>query len=507
MMKTGKVYLVGAGPGDPGLISVKGLECIKKAEVIIYDRLLDEQLLDSASPAAERIYVGKMAGEHTKPQDEINMLLVAKAREGKMVVRLKGGDPFVLGRGGEEAESLAQNKIAFEVVPGITSAVAVPAYAGIPVTHRGMASSFTVITGHEAPGKDNSNLNWGKLASGVDTLVFLMGMKNLPEIVSKLREHGRPIGTPVAVIKQGTKPEQVTVTGTLEDIVAKVQQHRLAPPAIIIVGEVVKLRERLRWFDNRPLFGKRVLVTRARHQASALSHLLTERGAQPVELPAIDIRPVADLKELDRAILNLKQYHWIIFTSTNGVDAFWQRLHTLKLDSRAFSTLKIGAIGPATAQALETSGIVPDYIPDVYTGEGLISGLKKQYVTGQLFLLPRADIADKALAQGISQLGAEVHEVDAYHTVPATEAAIRAKQMLIAGEIDVITFTSSSTVSNLAAAFQDEPMAINSVKVACIGPKTAETAIKFGLSVDIMAKEQTIPGLVDAIEEYFRKET
>ena len=507
MMKTGKVYLVGAGPGDPGLISVKGLECIKKAEVIIYDRLLDEQLLDSASPAAERIYVGKMAGEHTKPQDEINMLLVAKAREGKTVVRLKGGDPFVLGRGGEEAESLAQNKIAFEVVPGITSAVAVPAYAGIPVTHRGMASSFTVITGHEAPGKDNSNLNWGKLASGVDTLVFLMGMKNLPEIVSKLREHGRPIGTPVAVIKQGTKPEQVTVTGTLEDIVAKVQQHRLAPPAIIIVGEVVKLRERLRWFDNRPLFGKRVLVTRARHQASALSRLLTERGAQPVELPAIDICPVADLKELDRAIFNLKQYHWIIFTSTNGVDAFWQRLHTLKLDSRAFSTLKIGAIGPATAQALETSGIVPDYVPEVYTSEGIIAGLENQNVAGQRFLLPRADIADKELVEGICRLGATVDEIIAYRTTPSTESISRAKQMIISGKIDVITFTSSSTVSNLMTVFGKEPVTVNGARVACIGPKTAETASKFGLSVDIMAKEQTIPGLVTAIEGYFEKET
>ncbi len=505
-MKTGKVYLVGAGPGDPGLISVKGLECIRKAEVIIYDRLLDEQLLDSASPAAERIYVGKMAGEHTKPQAEINQVLIAKAREGKTVVRLKGGDPFVLGRGGEEAEILAQNGISFEIVPGITSAVAVPAYAGIPVTHRGLASSFTVITGHEDPNKENSNLNWEKLAAGVDTLVFLMGMKNLPEIVSKLREHGRPSGTPVAVIKEGTKPEQVTVTGTLEDIVAKVQQHRLAPPAIIIVGEVVKLRKKLRWFDNRPLFGKRILVTRARHQASALSQLLAERGALPIELPAISIQAVADTGELDQAISNLKRYHWIIFTSVNGVAAFWQRLHDLKLDSRILGGLKVGAIGPATAEALKMNGIIVDYIPDVYTGEGLISGLKKQDILGQRFLLPRADIADKALAQGMSQLGAEVHEVDAYHTVPATEATIRAKQMLIAGEIDVITFTSSSTVSNLATAFQGEPMAINSVKVACIGPKTADTAVKVGLKVDIMAGSQTIPGLVDAIEEYFRKE-
>ncbi len=507
MMKTGKVYLVGAGPGDPALITVKGMNCLKKADVIVYDRLLDEHLLEVASPAVELIYVGKKAGEHAKPQDEINMLLVAKAREGKTVVRLKGGDPFVLGRGGEEAEVLVQNKIVFEVVPGITSAVAVPAYAGIPVTHRNLASSFAVITGHEDPTKESSSINWEKLATGVDTLVFLMGMKNLHEIIDRLIKHGRSPDTPVAIIKEGTRPEQCTVEGNLEDILTKVIENGIKPPAIIIVGEVVRLREKIRWFDNRPLFGKRVLVTRARHQASALSRLLTERGAQPVELPAIDIRPVADLKELDRAILNLKQYHWIIFTSTNGVDAFWQRLHTLKLDSRAFSTLKIGAIGPATAQALETSGIVPDYVPEVYTSEGIIAGLENQNVAGQRFLLPRADIADKELVEGICRLGATVDEIIAYRTTPSTESISRAKQMIISGKIDVITFTSSSTVSNLMAVFGKEPVTVNGARVACIGPKTAETAIKFGLSVDIMAKEQTILGLVTAIEGYFEKET
>ncbi|MFQ5997025.1 MAG: uroporphyrinogen-III C-methyltransferase, partial [Dehalococcoidales bacterium] len=460
-MKVGKVYLVGAGPGDPGLISVKGLECLKRAEVIIYDRLLDERLLDSAPPHAERIYAGKTAGEHIKPQAEINQLLVAKAKEGKTVVRLKGGDPFVLGRGGEEAEALVQSCIPFEVVPGITSAVAVPAYAGIPVTHRGLASSFAVITGHEDPGKDSSSLNWEKLATAVDTLVFLMGMKNLPEIVTKLMEHGRPPNTPIAVIKEGTRAEQKTVVGNLKDIVAKVKEHHLTPPAIIVVGEVVRLREKLRWFDNCPLFGKRILVTRARHQASALSQLLVEHGAQPVELPAIAIRPVADTTELDQAISNLKHYHWILFTSANGVAAFWQRLNDLNLDSRALSGLKIGAIGPATAKALKVEGVIPDYLPEIYTSEGITTGLKNRNIASQRFLLPRADIADEELVQGISQLGAEVHEVVVYRTVPATEAIAQAKQMLISGEIDVITFTSSSTVSNLVAAFQGEPPAIN----------------------------------------------
>jgi uroporphyrinogen III methyltransferase/synthase len=506
-MKAGKVYLVGAGPGDPALITIKGLECLKKADVIIYDRLLDDSLLDLVDSAAERIYVGKTAGEHTKPQDEINRLLVAKAREGKTIVRLKGGDPFVLGRGGEEATFLAHNSIPFEVVPGVTSAVAVPAYAGIPVTQRGIASSFAVVTGHEDPSKDDSSINWEKLATGVDTLIFLMGMKNLPEIVSRLIEFGRPLDTPVAVIKEGTKPNQKTIIGSLEDIVKKVKKQRLSPPAVIVIGEVVKLRDRLRWFDNRPLSGKRILVTRARHQASALSQLLAERGAEPVELPAIDIQPITDSKELDRAISNLKRYHWVIFTSVNGVAAFWQRLNNLKLDSRALSGRQIGAIGPATAEALASRGVTPDYVPEIYTTEGILAGLGQRDIVGQRFLLPRADKADKALVQGISNLGAEVHEVTAYHTLPASGSIAEARRRLVSGKIDVITFTSSSTVTNLVAAFQDEPLPVNQVKIACIGPRTAEAATGTGLKVDILASEQTISGLVAAIEEYFREVT
>ncbi len=505
-MKGGKVYLVGAGPGEPGLITQRGLECLAQADVIIYDRLLDERLLGSASPRAERIYVGKTAGGHAKEQVEINQLLVEKAKEGKAVVRLKGGDPFVLGRGGEEAEALAHNYIPFEVVPGVSSAVAVPAYAGIPVTHRGLASSFAVITGHEDPSKASSSIAWEKLATGVDTLVFLMGMQNLPEIVAKLLEHGRPLDTPVAVIKDGTRPEQKIAVGSLKNIVDKVKEHQLSPPAIIVVGEVVRLREKLRWFDHRPLFGKRILVTRAQHQASMLSRLLSERGAQPVELPAIDIQHVPNTGELDYAISNLKQYQWIVFTSVNGVEAFFERLHSLKLDSRAFSGLKIGAIGPATAKTLEKRGITPDYCPTVYTSEGLIAGLSSWNIAGQRFLLPRSDIADKELTKGIAQLGAEVHEVTVYKTAPAADAISRFKNILSSGKIDVVVFTSSSTVSNLVAAFRNEEVAINSTKVACIGPKTADAAIKAGLRVDIVASEHTIPGLVAAIEEYFRKE-
>ena len=506
-MKQGKVYLVGAGPGDPGLISKKGLEYLEQADVIVYDRLLDERLLDAAPAEAERIYVGKAAGQHAKTQNEINRLLVEKAEVGKSVVRLKGGDPFVLGRGGEEAGVLADNRIPFEVVPGVTSAVAVPAYAGIPLTHRGLASSFAVVTGHEDPAKAGSSIAWEKLATGVDTLVFLMGMQNLPQIVARLVEHGRPSDTPVAVIKDGTRPEQKTVVSSLKDIVARVKEHGLSPPAVIVVGEVVGLREKLRWFDNLPLFGKRVLVTRARHQASALSRLLAERSAQPVELPVIDIQATANTEELDEVIKNIKRYHWVVFTSVNGVAAYFQRLQALKLDSRTLGGLKIGAIGSATAEALGERGIIPDYIPQVYTGRGFIAGLKSRDIAGQRFLLPRADIADKELTEGITQLGAEAHDVAAYRTVPAADTISRARQMLAAGEIDIVTFTSSSTVSNLVAAFKGEQPPLDGAKVACIGPKTADTAVRSGLKVDIVADEHTIPGLVAAIEEYFGKET
>ncbi len=505
-MRKGKVYLVGAGPGNPDLITCKGLECLEQADVIIYDRLLDERLLNSAPSEAERIYVGKTARQHAREQNEINQLLVEKAKEGKTVVRLKGGDPFVLGRGGEEAETLAHNRIPFEVVPGITSAVAVPAYAGIPVTHRGVASSFAVITGHEDPSKDSSSIAWEKLATGVDTLVFLMGMQNLPKIAAKLLEHGRPLNTPVAVIKDGAGPEQKTVVGSLNDIVGKVKEQHLTAPAVVVVGEVVNLREKLRWFDNRPLFGKRVLVTRSRNQASVLSQLLHKYGAQPIELPVIDIQASASMEELDEAISNVKRYHWIVFTSVNGVKAFFQRLHNAELDSRALGGLKIGAIGAASAQALAEMGIIPDYVPEVYTSQGFLAGLSGWNIAGQRFLLPRADIADKELTAGLGQLGAEVHEVTVYQTVPVAEAASQAREMLMAGKIDVITFTSSSTVSNLIAALKGKMEVINSAKVACIGPKTADTAVRAGLKVGIVAREHTIPGLVTAIEEYFRKE-
>jgi uroporphyrinogen III methyltransferase / synthase len=501
-LKAGKVYLVGAGPGDPGLITQKGLECLKRAEVVVYDHLLDEGLLESAPSKAEKIYAGKSASRHALEQDQINQLLVDKAKEGKMVVRLKGGDPFVLGRGGEEAEVLVDNQINFEIVPGISSSIAVPAYAGIPVTHRDSASSFAVITGHEDPTKDDSSLKWDKLATGVDTLVFLMGMANLPNIAAKLIENGRSAETPVAVIKDGTRPQQKVVSGTLTDIVEKAKEAKLGPPSIIVVGEVVRLWEKLRWFDNRPLCGKRILVTRSRQQASSLSRLLTDKGAEPIELPAIDIKPLKDTSDLDSAIHNMPRYRWILFTSVNGVDAFFERLRSQNLDSRHLSFTIIGAIGPATAEALARWGILADYCPPIYTTEAMLKGLESLGVAGEHFLLPRADIADKELTDGLKKLKAIVHEVAAYQTQAVEGNTEKVKKMLSEGEIEVVTFASSSTVTNLVKSLGAVSL-LKGVKIAVIGPKTAQTAIEAGLEVDILAREQTIPGLVEAIIEYF----
>lgn len=503
-MKKGRAYLIGAGPGNIGLVTQQAIKKLGEADVVIYDRLIDEHILE-LSPRAEKIYAGKSPSAHSINQAGINRLLVSKAKEGKTVVRLKGGDPFVLGRGGEEAEALADNGIPFEIVPGITSAIAVPAYAGIPITHRGLASSFAVITGHEDPGKPGSSINWEKLATGVDTLVFLMGMKNLPDIVTQLVKYGRSEDTSVAVIKDGTRPGQTTVTGTLRNITQIIKEYGLTPPAVVIVGEVVKLREKLRWFDNRPLSGKRILVTRARHQANELSVLLEERGAITVETPVIDIQPVDDTTEMDKAISNLNMYHWILFTSVNGVAAFFKRLNSLKLDARIFKGIKVGAIGSATANSLEHKGIIPDFCPAVYTSEGIIKGLQTIELSGQRFLLPRADIADSWLREATTNLGCTVDEVTVYRTVPLKDGISKAAHALATGSIDMITFTSSSTVLNLVKAFKKN-VPLEKVAIACIGPKTADTAIKSGINIDVVSEIQTVPGLVAAIEEYYSKE-
>ncbi len=499
----GKVYIVGAGPGDPGLITVKGMECLKQAEVVVYDRLIDDSLLDLVLPDAQMIYVGKSAKLHAREQPDINQILIDKAGEGRTVVRLKGGDPFVLGRGGEECEALAASGIPYEVVPGISSAIASPAYAGIPVTHRQAASSFAVITGHEDPTKELSSINWENLATGVDTLVFLMGMGNLPLITRKLIECGRSPDTPVALVRHGTTLQQEVITAPLSTVAEKAKEADFEPPVAIVVGEVVALREKLKWFENQPLFGKRVLITRARTQASSLSQLLAERGARPIELPAIEIQDLPDTTELDQSIRDIPGFDWVVFTSANGVEAVWNRLVALGRDARQFGAVKIGAIGPATALALEERGIYPDFMPAEYTSAGILAGLAERDIKGRRILLPRADIAPKDLVEGLAGLGAEPVEVTAYLTKPPAEIAEKARQLLKDGKIDIITFASSSTVTNLIEALGSDRQPVQNAKVACIGPVTAATAEAAGLKVDIIADEQTIPGLVRSIEEAY----
>lgn len=502
-MHKGIVYLVGAGPGDPGLITVKGLACIQKADVIVYDRLASSRLLSHAASGSELIYVGKSPAGHAMTQEEINQLLVERASKGQVVVRLKGGDPFVFGRGGEEAEALAERGLPFEVVPGITSAIAVPAYAGIPVTHRDYTSTLAIITGNEDPAKEDSRIHWDRLATGAGTLVFLMGMTNLDRIVSQLIKHGRNPSTPVAVILWGTRSEQETLVGTLENIVPRAKEAGFTNPAVIIVGEVVVLRDKLSWFEKKLLFGKRILVTRAREQASALSQTIEALGGEAVEFPTIRVVEPESYEPLDHAIAQLGSYRWIIFTSINGVRFFFQRLLQRGKDVRDLKGANLCAIGPKTREALERYALKVSYVPDEYRAESIVAGLQGQIKPGDRVLLPRADIARKVLAEVLSSLGAAVDEVVAYRTVPAGDNADLVRQMLAEKKIHVITFTSSSTVHNFIALLNEPRLSrlLDGVTVACIGPVTARTARELGLPVHIEARHYTIKGLVKAILE------
>jgi uroporphyrinogen III methyltransferase / synthase len=501
-MVSGIVYLVGAGPGDPGLLTVRGQAALGRAEVLVYDRLVAPELLELAPAEAERVYVGKAPGRHTLRQEEINALLVERARAGRVVVRLKGGDPFVFGRGGEEAAALAAVGIPFEVVPGITAAVAVAAYAGIPVTHRAVASSFAVATGQEGEARGPQRLAYDRLAGAADTLVLLMGVERLPTIVAELLAAGRPPETPVAVIEAGTLPEQRTVVGTLADVVERVQAAALRPPAVTVVGAVVGLREQLRWFDRRPLFGRRVLVTRTRAQASTLVERLRALGARPVELPTIAIRPPESYAALDAALRELPRVggeRWVLFTSANGVEAVFARLEALGLDARVFGGARLGAIGPATAAALRRGGLRADYAPGEAISSAILADFQARDLHDAWVLLPRADIAPPDLAEGLAARGATVRNVVAYRTVAADGLGSDARRLLADGAVDTACFTSSSTVRNLVAALDGDAALLAPLTVACIGPTTAATARELGVRVDIVASEHTVDGLVEAL--------
>ena len=501
---SGKVYLVGAGPGDAGLLTLKGRAALESADTIVYDFLANDDLLRYARPECEKICVGKRPGEKTASQEAIQELLILKAAQGKTVVRLKGGDPFIFGRGGEEALALAKAGIPFEVVPGVSSGYAAPAYAGIPLTHRDFSSGVTFLTGHEEPSKSPPGIDWRKLAAGTDTLVLFMGVRNLPEISAVLIKEGRAANTPVAVIRWGTRAEQQTVTGILADIAERAAG--IEAPAIIVVGEVVRLRDELNWFERLPLFGKRIVTTRTRGQSGVLSQALRELGAEAIEVPAIEIRDPQSWQPMDQAISRLEEFDYLVFTSANAVRKFLGRLPECGRDVRDLKGLRIGAIGPGTAAELAATGIRVDFLPKDYVAEGLLECLKGDEVRGKAFLIPRAKVARDVLPRSLEERGARVEVVEAYETVQPDFAPGELERLLTPAP-DAVTFTSSSTVTNFIKLIESRGLrkVLDHVAIASIGPITSQTVRKHGLEVSVEATQSTIAGLVQALQDYFRR--
>ena len=498
--RAGTVYLVGGGPGDAGLLTLRGAQLLASATFVAHDRLSPREALTLCAPGAELVDVGKLPDRHPLPQEEINALLVARAQAGQAVVRFKGGDPFVLARGSEEAQACVGAGVPFEVVPGITSGIAAPAYAGIPVTHRGVAPAFAVVTGHEDPTKPDTQVDYDALARFPGTLLLYMGVGRLAEIAAALVAGGRSPSTPVALVQEGSTPRQRTITGTLADIAQRREDTGLTNPAMIVVGDVVALREELSWFEQRPLHGVKVLVPRTRHQAGELSERLRALGAEPVEAPTIAIEPTADPQRLRTAVASLADgaYDWIVFTSTNAVDATWEHVQALGLDARLFSGVGIAAVGSSTAAALAGLGLRADVVPQQMTSSGLAAALLDAVSSPARALLPRADIATPVLAAALMQAGWDVDDVEAYRTVPVGELPPGVAERVTAGDIDVLAFASSSTARNFAAllgaAVPDQ------VLVASIGPVTSATCEELGLRVDAQADPHDIDGLVTAVQ-------
>lgn len=502
---TGIVYLVGAGPGDPGLITLAGVECLQRAEVVVYDYLANEQLLTYAPASAERIYAGKIGGRHNQDQEEINNLLVEKGRAGKVVVRLKGGDPFVFGRGGEECEALRAAGVPYEVVPGVTAAIGAAAYAGIPLTHRDYTTSVTLVTGHEGKDKEVSGIDWKRLSQGNGTLVFYMGVTTLRRNMQRLQENGRPSSTPVALVRWGTTPGQQVLTGTIADIADIAEKGCFKPPAITIVGEVVNLRDRLRWYDGRTLCGRKILITRAADQAGEFASLLADRGANVIECPTIRLVDPVSWEPLDSALGRLSDYDWLVLTSANGVRTFFQRLETLGLDVRALGKCRVCAVGPKTAELIRAHGVRPDLIPTDYKAEGVVAEFERMEMTGRRVLFPRADGAREVVPRSLEQMGARVDSPIAYRNILPERLPPEALFALERRSVDCITFTSSSTVQNLANMLGGDRMLdmLKGVAVASIGPITSKTCRAVGLKVDIEPAEYTLAALTDAIEAFF----
>jgi uroporphyrinogen III methyltransferase/synthase len=491
-VSTGRVWLVGAGPGDPGLLTLKGKRALEQCDVLVYDALASPAVVTLAPAACERIYVGKRAGHHALKQDEISNLLVKLARDGKRVVRLKGGDVFVFARGGEEARVLHDAGIRFDIVPGISSALAAPAYAGIPVTHRDHNTSFSVSTGHEDPTKGASSLDFAKLANPKSTTIFLMAMGNLAGIVAQLRTHGLDGATPVAIVREGTLPTQETLVATLDTIVAEVERTQFAAPEIVVIGDVVREREAIRWFDRGPLFGKRVLITRPAGAADAFAEQLWEAGAEPILAPTIAIGPPDDPAAAARAVASVRDYGWVTFTSANGVTAFFDLLAAGGKDARAFGDVRVAAIGPATAAALAAHGITVDFMPATYVNEAVADGLLARTAPRERILLFRAQEARDVLPDALRAAGRTVDIVAGYRTRFVDDPELRAK----VERADIVTFTSSSTVQGFVYNLADAPQLLNRKLIATIGPITAKTALGLGIRVDAIPDEYTIEGLL-----------
>lgn len=499
----GKVYLVGAGPGDLGLVTLRAKECVEQADVIVYDHLANPAILGWAPDNVEIIYAGKRAGERALNQEKINAVLIEKAREGKQIVRLKGGDPFVFGRGAEEAEAIADAGIEFEIVPGITSAIAGPAYAGIPVTHRAENSHVTFFTGHEDPAKAESAIDYAALAKLGGTQVMLMGVERIQSITREMLVNGVRADLPVALVRWATTGRQETLTGTLQDIGQRVVDTRFEAPAVAVFGEVVALRESLNWYEKRPLSGKRIVVTRTRKQAGALSSRLRALGAEIIELPTIRIEPPTNLREFAELVQDAHAYDWIVFTSANGVEAFFEIFFKLYDDTREIGGTRIAAIGPATAQRVADFHLHVDLQPDEFVAESVIREFQKQGGVENLrILLVRAEKARDVLTKQLSSLGAIVDEALAYRTVPETRDTTGAHRQLLEEGADLVTFTSSSTVENFLALGLPWP---KGMQVASIGPITSKTAREHGLRIGIEARRHDIGGLVEAIEKFFER--
>jgi len=503
-LSKGKVYLIGAGPGDPGLLTLKGRECLEQAEVVIYDYLANPVLL-SLAPNAEQVYVGKNRGKHSLPQEEINQLLVDHAATGKKVARLKGGDPYVFGRGGEEAAFLHQNNIPFEVVPGVTAGFAAAAYAGIPLTHRDVTTSVAMLTGHERPDRKLSSIDWDKLANGVGTLIFYMGMTNLGFICSELIKHGRSPETPVAVVQWATLPRQKTLVGTLTTISNDVVKNSIEPPAVIIIGDVVNYRDELRWYDNLPLFGRCFLLTRPREQVAGFAQQLQQQGAETICIPTIEIAPPKSWQPLDDALKELSSFDSLILTSANGVDNLFKRLAANDMDVRCLAGIQIVPVGTKTAQAIECHGIRPDLIPKDFRAEGILEALQEQGIAGKRFLYPRAEVVRPLLLEKLKEAGGEVVAPVAYRTIRPEKGEEMIRHLLEAGEIDAICLSSSSTFNNLQAMLgNDLKPLLGETKLFSIGPLTSDTIRNYGCEVTLEPEASTVDDLVSTIIDYYK---